>query len=407
MLYLIIFILLLVLSYRYDYCGKEKGRTVWIWVVLLLFILIAGLRYRIGTDSIRYETYFTRNCPVIEDLAMHDFQKTRFAPLYIILNSIVRTFTDDFMVFQFIHATIVCSVMVWFLVHNTRNVFFAFAVFSLFLYLLLLTEVLRESLAVSVFLLAWPFFKEGKWLKWYAMSVIGVLCHTSAVVMVVLPLICLPGLRSIFIFGKRTGLICILILLLAIGVQIMFFRYIQLLAISENVSERAEVYSKSHYGTQGLNPMGMLGQTIRYVIYPLCALYFLYKNKTYNKIVGTGGFDKLVAFSLMSVYVAIFSMMVPIISRYMNYFFPFTIIVLSDFIYCRLPVLSREIRFKFIYWILFFLPMFAMQLQLGYLGAVNPSKTLKAYMPYYPYSSRIEMSKDTDREKWYRYQHAW
>lgn len=408
MIYFIIFLLLLFLSYRYDYCGKESGRTLWIVVVLLLFILVAGLRYRIGTDSIRYETYFTREYAPIQNLSIHDFQHTRYAPLYIILNSLVRAFTDDFMVFQFVHATIVCSVFVWFFAKNTRNVFFALAMFFIYLYLLLLTEVLRESLAVSVFLLAWPFFRDKKWWQWYTMSVIAVLCHTSAVVMFVLPVICLPGIRSLFVFGSRTFFICIVIALLAIAVQMMFFRYIQILAISENLSERAEVYSKSTLGNSGMNAMGIIGQTVRYLLYPLIALYFL--NKNMRQMVTTGSdnnFKAQEAFALMSIYVGIFSMFIPILSRYLNYFYPFAILIVSEFAYTHIALFSKEFRFKLLYWWIFFLPMFGVQFQLAYMHPVNTGKTLKTYMPYYPYASRIDMSRDANREKWFRYQHAW
>lgn len=407
MIYLIILILLLFLSYRYDYCRKEDGRTLWIIVVWVILILIAGLRYRIGTDSVRYEAYFSREYVPLYDLTLRDFQHTRYAPLYIILNSTLRMFTDDFTVFQFVHAIIVSSAIVLFFARNTQNVFFALMVFSFFLYFTFLTEVLRESLAVSVFLLAWPFFRENQWLRWYSMSVVAILFHTSAVIMLVLPVICIPGIRNALVFGKRTIIVFVIVCLFAVAIQIMFFKYIQLLAISENLSERAEVYSKSQYGKNSLNPMGMLGQSIRYIAYPLIALYFMNKNRTINEAEADSSIFKIEALTLLSVFVCVFSMLIPIMSRFLNYFFPFAILILSDFAYSHIHLFSKEIRFKFIYWWIFFLPMFVMQFQIGYMSSANSGKTLKAYMPYYPYSSRIEMSRDADREKWFRYQRAW
>lgn len=408
MLYIMIFLLLLLLTYRYDYCNSIKGRTLWTVIVWLILILVAGLRYRIGTDSIRYEVYFVRDYPPIYDLESSDFENSRFSPFYIILNSIVKTFTSDFMVFQFVHATIVCTTIVLFFKKNPRHFFLAMTLFCVFLYLTLLTEVLRESLAVCVFLWSWTYFKNRNWILWYAMSFIAVMFHTSAVMMFVLPLICVPGIRQLFIFGKRTIVVCVVVGIIGVAVQMMFFKYVQAIAITENLAERAEVYSKSELGVSNLNVNGIFGQIVRYIAYPVIALYYIHKaHRQLNNSKESGSFDNIEAFTLMCVYIAIMSMSISIIERYTNYFMPFAILTISKFAFSDVVILSKPVRFKFIYWLMFFLPMMFAHVHITYMHSANTSGTLKAYMPYYPYSSRIEMSKDMNREKCYRYLRAW
>lgn len=406
MTYLIIFVLLIWLTYRYDYKRIDTHKITWIVITWLLFVLVAGLRYRIGTDSIRYETYYGE-IPGLGELSLYDFKDarySRYAPGFIFLNSVVKTFADDFTAFQFVHALIVCSAVVFFFCKNTRNVFFALTMFYVFQYLNLLTEVLRESLAISVFLLAWPFFKDGKWIKWYLMSIVAMLFHVSATLMLFLPLLCVPGIKELFIFGKRTILLCMFIILLAIAINKMFFQYIQLLEIADNISERANAYSKSNYGTSNLNILGVLAKFIVYMAYPIIAMCFINIKKKGAKLGNDVVKEEMLA--VLGLYVVIFSMFIHILDRFNNYLIFFSILIVSRFVFDIIPILGREVRFKYIYWLLFLSPMFAGQIYSAYVAGGSKGGTYKAYMAYYPYSSRIEMSKDMSREKYFRYMRA-
>lgn len=406
MTYLIIFILLIWLTYRYDYRQEESNRQLWIGVIWLILILVAGLRYRIGTDSIRYETYFGM-LPGLGDLSAHDFKDarySRFAPGFILLNSIVKTFTDDFTVFQFVHATIVCSVIVIFFYKNVRNVFFALTMFFVFQYLNLLTEVLRESLAVCVFLLAWPFFRDGKWIKWYMMSLLAMLFHVSAFLMIILPLICLPWIKEMFVFGRRTIPLCIFMILFAIAINKVFFQYIQMLELADNITERASVYSKSSYGTSNLNLMGMLSKAVINIVYPLIAMYFINYKKNIHSLPTSILKEEMLC--ILGLYIVIFSMFIHIMDRFNNYLIFFSILIISKFVFSIIPILGKELKFKYIYWLLFFTPMMGGQIYSGYIAGGSKGGTYKTYMAYYPYSSRLDMKKDMSREKYFRYLRA-
>lgn len=402
MIYLLLVIGLFVLTYFYDYKGKEQGRVLWFCIALLAFIMIAGLRYRLGTDSIRYERYFER-CPDLMNLSPNNFANTRFSPLYILLESIIKTFTDQFIVFQVVHATIVNFVLFFFIYKNTSKIFFAITLYFFTLYFSLNMEVLRESLAVVVFLLAWPSFRDGKWLSWYALSLVGFLFHTSAFFMFLLPLIVVPGIRSIFVFGKRTILVCIVIFAILFVIRDRFFHYVQAAAMLENVAERATVYTKSELATSSMNIFGIIGNTLRFVIYPFVAIYFL-KN-THNPRFAPN--SRFMSFILMSAYVGIAAMIIPIFYRYNNYFLFFPIIALSEFIFSSFTLDMKRVRLNYLTWVILFIPIFVLDVHFGVMGNANKSGTLKGYMNYYPYASRIDMEKDKDREKLFKYRHAY
>ena len=63
MVYYVILLLLIVLSIRYDLNGKIKYREQWYNTVLAILVLLAGLRYRLGEDTINYLYSFFYDIP--------------------------------------------------------------------------------------------------------------------------------------------------------------------------------------------------------------------------------------------------------------------------------------------------------------------------------------------------------
>lgn len=400
MVYLVILFFILFGIVRYDYFGKERGR-LFLWIFICIFLVcVAGLRYRLGQDTVMYMKDYKAVHP-IDQLSSEDFEDSRFAPGFIVLTSFFKLITDEFTLFQFFQALVVNTVMFYFLYRNCRHIFFAALIYFVFSYFLLSFQQMREAFAVVIFLLAWPAFKSGKWIWWYVASLVAVTFHISAFLMFILPAICLPGVRQIFIFGSRTWLVSLCVIVLAVAVQAVFFRYIEMVALTESMMERAQTYEKSHMGGGMLNFNGIVAAFIKEIAYPVMALYCLKKKKE-NEGINVNKFDKGNAMVLMSVYISIFSIFVSILSRFNNYFFPFVIVILSNWVFSFIEVGSKKVRLNLVYWVILFMPMFLFQLT-KYNGSVNKSGTLKGYMVYYPYSSYFDKTLDADREKAIRY----
>ena len=136
MIYFLTVIAFLILTYVYDYRRCEKGKLLWWIVMLVVLILISGMRYKMGTDSIKYENYYNWMHSITE-LKPADFQNTRFAPLYIILSSLCRTISSDFILLQFVLAIIVNTTIFYFLWNNSRHPYMAALLYLFFLFLFL------------------------------------------------------------------------------------------------------------------------------------------------------------------------------------------------------------------------------------------------------------------------------
>ncbi|MCH5229166.1 MAG: EpsG family protein [Muribaculaceae bacterium] len=376
---------------------------MWAIVMLLAFILVVGLRYRIGTDTVRYETYF-RSYPDIFSMNEKVFLKSRFSPLYVLFNVGIRTFTDQFYIFQLIHATIVNTVIFYFFYKNARHFFLAVTLYYLFLYLNINTEVLREALAACAFLLAWPAFKKNNWLVWYIWSIIAFLFHVSALFMFIIPVLQLPGVREFFKFGTRTFYICIGVFMIAMVIQVFLFKYVQAIVAVESVADRASTYSQNELGGAKLNATGIIGVVIIFVIYPLIPLFFQSMQRRMDGL-DPVVYNKLEFMTMISVYIAIISTGIFIFMRFNNYFLFFPFVMISDFVFTRLPYKRKYLRLGLASWIIFLIPLFCLEFYTGYLPKVNKSGTLKKYMNYYPYASIFDQDKDEKREKVFKYNH--
>ena len=66
MIYLVILFLLLILSIHYDICEKTRNRVFWESLILLIFVLLAGLRWRLGIDTTRYLDTYYHDLPTID-----------------------------------------------------------------------------------------------------------------------------------------------------------------------------------------------------------------------------------------------------------------------------------------------------------------------------------------------------
>lgn len=399
MIYLFIFILLLFFIYLYDYKRESRGYRLSFYILLVIFIAVAGLRYRIGGDTPTYMKFF-ENIHPLGSLSDTDFSKSRFAPGFVLLTSTVKTFSADFVFFQFIHAIIVNCVVFMFIKKHCEHIFFCILLFFSYLYVFLLFEQVRESFAVAIFLLAWPAFKKGIWWQWYLAALLAFMFHVSAFIMFLLPLICLPGIRELFKFGKRTWYICLFVFIIGIVVQTTLFRYVEMIALTESMIDRVQAYENVKR-SDVLNINRILGMLIQYIAYPLLALHFIYKRKENGDMVSSKekNIGKETMMTLMSVYISILTIFIGILIRYNNYFFLFAAIMMGDWIFTNLYTVRKYVRMGFVYWMLVFLPMFSINFYFTYLTPVNKAGTLYNYMRYYPYSSVIDQTVDDQRER--------
>ncbi len=403
MIYFIIIFTIFILIFRYDYCRKQGGRTFWYIALFVALVVVAGLRYRIGTDSVRYETYY-KSMPVLWELSMKYFEKTRFEPGFVILMSACRSVTQDFILFQFVHAIIINSAVFLLFWRNSRNPFTGILFYCFMSYMALNTEVLREALAVAVFLFSWPFFKRNNFLVYYALILLAISFHLGASVCLLCPLFVLPGLGYFFKLGKRTIFICAAILIVGFAINKLFFNYVKLFTFSATLMDRATAYAQDELGDSTYNIMGVLGSVVKRILYPVLAIYFLRKDRLSRN--QKNNLKHLEALALFSIYIALMTIVINIFHRFNSYFLIFTALLISKWIFTPLRVKGKRYVLSFKYWCLILLPFFIFTVKDEF-GSVGVSGRLKTYMTYYPYSSRLTMEEDRNREALFRFYRSW
>lgn len=402
MIYLLLFFILLLFIYHFDYKCNKKYKYFCFYFLMLSMILLAGLRYRIGVDTIRYEVYYKESSDIFSLTFSEIFRnENRADPLYVLLSSIARTISDDFWVLQLLQASLVNVIFFRFVKRNTNNVFLAIMLFYVILYLNYMCEVMREACAVSMFLLAWEFFKKEKWIKYYILCVMAFLFHTSSVVLFFLPLIVILKMDKLFSVNfKTTSVVLIGFLWLGFYVQESFFEFLQMISINElneSLSDKVARYGQKESLTGAIfNWKGIVSIFLKYICYPFWAIISL---KQLGKNLG-----KLEIMVSMNFIFSILMIAIAILYRFNNYFIPFSIISISNFVFNEkiLTISYRLVCIKgFITWTLILCPLFFVHLY-EYVSSVD-NTNLKEYMRYYPYSSVLSPELDSDRERLYRY----
>jgi|GEM_PF-2601883 hypothetical protein len=399
MIFIVIAIMLLVLTFIYDYRGAKRGRLFWYLAILVFMILAAGLRYQMGADSIRYEEYY-ESAPTLSHLRKCDFTE-RYAPLFVILMAACRSVTSEFMLVQFVVSIIVNCIFLRFIWKHTNHVFFAGFLYFIFLYFMLNMQVLREALASCVFLLSWPYFVKGEWLKYYLMCVVAFFFHVSAIMLFFIPMVELPGVRWLFRFGPRTIVISLLVLAGSFVIKYFMFDFIRMIAITESMTERADSYAEGDMGGNMLNVIGTLCVVIKQMIYPLASIYFL---RASRKMLGKNSDgnreeERFETMTILSIYFAMLSVGVMVFSRYSNYFSIFSLIVISRWTFSFIKDRRRLLRLNYLYWMILLTPLVSIEVMNGFFTKYNASGTLKRYDQYFPYSNQLDKELSPKKKK--------
>ena len=368
MIYFLIFVFLLLLVLNFDLSRSKSNGNFWYRVAGLTLILVSGLRYKVGGDTLAYFDFFD-SYPLITELKGYDFLNSRWDPMWVVISSISKSIFNDFTFFQLIHSIFINVVIFRFIKQNTQFKFTAVLVYYLFFYLYFNTEIMRESLAVSMFLLAYPYFKQKQWLKYYCLAIIAFLFHSSAIVTLLFPVF------RYIAFSKKS-----VIILLGVFVLLNMATYIipsalNFLLVSDRLSERFEIYSELKVEWRGMLQIFML-----YGLFPFMVLYF---NKRILKRPEMFKEMYFLYFSIITVVIVVSGF-----ARIINYLAPFMLVIYADVIMIsvRKKVFMEQTNFVvMLIFIITFIPKinyYRLDMSRFYPGTVK-------FNMYYPYSSAL------------------
>lgn len=173
-------------------------RKIYLGIICIYLIIVVGLRYRVGVDTISYMASF-KHLRDISHIFDSDIFSYRYEPGYLLLNSFVKSFTKEFWVVQIIVATIVNGCIFTFLYQNCRNVFVGVIIFLFLQWFYFSMEIMRESIAISIFLLNYKNLEKRNWIRYYLISLLCISFHYSAAVTLFFPFVKFLKLNFAFI----------------------------------------------------------------------------------------------------------------------------------------------------------------------------------------------------------------
>lgn len=198
MVYIIILISLIILVWNYDVYHKKDYKWSFFWGLCFAFILYAGLRYRIGGDTIGYMTSFefypnlfssgiNEGIKKVQNLSV---EYERFRPGWIIYVMLIKTIWNNFFFLQFITAIILnCSIFYTVRKYSDYPFMTLLIFFLNFRFFELEFEIMRESVAVSIFMIiSISQYVKKNWILYYLGSVVASCFHPSAYITFLFPI---------------------------------------------------------------------------------------------------------------------------------------------------------------------------------------------------------------------------
>lgn len=380
MIYFITLFLLIILSVHYDINGQTKYRNQWYFAVQAILILIAGLRYRLGDDTINYIYEFYHVIPELRDLSIDEVIMSGIPPLWLLLNSIIKTIGWKFFVVQLIEATIVNVLILKYFRKHSLYPFLCVALYFFWRYQWYNMMIMKAAIALSIILYANDYFLEKKYTKGLFLILIATGFHQSSILLVVVPF--LTFLR----FNISGVFLLACVYLFGVFLQSMLGDVFKLMELSEGLSTKLDGYVESG-GIDQLHDFNFfIVNYVPIIIYPILSLiYIKYKCKN-SKLI------RLEPFVMIGLMFQMIQFSVDIFYRYIYiyslYYIPFIVHFFVEF--------SRNSgRLK---GALSYIRSFIIVMPL--LASFAYSRPL-TYVIFYPYSSIMDKSINRDREKFF------
>ena len=106
--YIILFVTSLLGVVQYDINRHNRTKKIAWYFLFCYVILLVGLRYRVGSDTLVYIWGYDR-LPSWGELNWSEIWSYEFQPLYVLLCAIAKSISPDFTVLQILHAFIINS----------------------------------------------------------------------------------------------------------------------------------------------------------------------------------------------------------------------------------------------------------------------------------------------------------
>lgn len=376
MIYFIILGILFFATINYDFFKRKSGNKLTYLILCLMLIFLSAFRYRVGGDTLNYMVMHD----LIPGLADFDLFKevpgVRAEKGWQLLTGISKLFGKDFYWIQLLQAIIVNVSIFYFIKKNIKYKFIGILIYYIIFYFYFNFEILRESIAICIFInFGVPYLNKKKYIKYYLTVLMAFFFHNSAIFLIFLPLV------FNYLNNKKSNYFISLTIIFLLGNVLsgIFNNFIISISILDFISKKTE-----HYLSYRFTIYGLIMSYFTYIFIPLfIAKYFKDKNEELRKY--------LLTYALIGSLISLFT----IFFRFINYFTPFLILAYSIFI---INVLNNRIdRFRFEHSVIIIV-MILLFYNIKILSIVDESRRIRWYKWWYPYETIFDEKIDDDRE---------
>lgn len=372
MIYFIIFFIILLLSLHFDFTNKASSN--WVLFVGFVLVLLAGFRYRVGTDTLVYMDDY-------EGAGALAHIKNKYLIGWYILMRIFKGLHLSFYTVQFIIAIIInYGIIKYIKATAPQAVFSCLLVYYTLLYPGWNFEILRQAICISIFLFSFKYAEQGKYLKYYILVGIACTIHETALFLLFVPL-----LLKIKASKKIIIIFTVFSTLLILSVPFVRDKILYYSLLLAPFQDKAAYYFREVDAGDSFNLISYLFNIVLNVLIPLI---FIFKNDKRSLMPNS---YIVMLFAFIVTYLV--SLMLPMMYRLVYYFQIFYFVLMILFI----KILSDNIsphRSRFVFFLL--LMVFLLFKARVYFKEDEMGTPL--YVHYYPYTSIFNEYKVQERE---------
>ncbi|MDE6295236.1 MAG: EpsG family protein [Muribaculaceae bacterium] len=364
----------------YDGRSERRSGLILYGVLCLMTALVAGLRFRLGMDTVFDEVMLREDAFSSESKLMQ--LNSRFSPVYLVIVRIVRMFSQSMWPVQTVISLWTGVSVFLFGYLNRREIggrLFLYALlYLLLLYIPLNFESSRQGMAIGFFLFAWYNLRRGRYRVFIALCICASLCHRFAIVTLLFA-ICEAPWYVRMVSGRVSMAIAVAVATVT-GFAVRYFIVDVLPGIVADypyLSLFADSYS-DYLQTINLNWRGVAGVVIVTIIYPVLAELLL---RRVNVAVQTAVLVVCVGIGL---------------NLMLRVYFFLGLICLLEVVRC---VAFRRSMMTVYMWVLSFLPLVFVSIYRYSGRQVWADGSLhRDYEYYWPYTSVLNPERDICRE---------
>lgn len=175
-------------------------KTVYVAVMFVLLYFVSVFRYGMGNDYFSYIRIFNE----ISSTGWDGVFSGKYEPLFALLTKLIACVTQSPEVMYAIYAVLILVPVAFAIRKYSDNVWLSVAVYLCFTFFYTSLSFIRQSLAVSVIILAYGFMKRRKIVPVLILGIIAVLFHYTAAVFIPFYLLSLikPTKKYLIIYGS-------------------------------------------------------------------------------------------------------------------------------------------------------------------------------------------------------------